>query len=207
MNPSYRYVVFPPSKQQPGKQPTVEEVTQLNAWAKQTKSRYAAGVSADHGGLVLAFEAPSFDAALSSRGPLADLVQRWHGRGGVVLEKHPFIKNLEALQPTYGGFDHHLVERRTEPTLKRKQLAAQEALGRAGLRLQHVLQRNSALQQLAVGVPYALIALGTLLVILLGFHLSSRLTSAAGERRRETIERVAEDALQEDLSRQPRESR
>lgn len=202
MNPSYRYITLPP-----GKQPTIEEVAQLRQWAKQTKSRYAVGVSGDHGGLVLAFEAPGFDAALSSRGLLADLVQRWHGRGALVLEKHSFIKNPDALQPTYGGFDHQVVERRTEPTLKRKQLSAQEALGRAGLRLQHVLQRNSALQQLAVGVPYALIALGTLLIILLGFHLSSRLTNAAGERRRETIERVAEDALQEDLSRQQRKSR
>lgn len=201
MNPAYRYVVFPPSKQ-----PTVEEVAQLRQWAKQAKSRYAVGVSGDHGGLVLAFEAPSFDAALSSRGPLADLVQRWHGRGGVVLEKHPFIKNPEALQPAYGGFDHQIIERRSEPALKRKQLAAQEALGRAGLRLQHVLQRNSALQRLAVSVPYALIALGTLLVILLGFHLSSRLTNAAGERRHETIERVAGDALHEELSRQQSEA-
>ncbi|WP_145063776.1 hypothetical protein [Adhaeretor mobilis] len=204
MDSLYQYVVFPP-----GKQPSVEEVSALRRWATAAKQRYAIGVNADDGGLVFAFETQPFSSALSSSGPVASLIGRWQMRGCEVREKLSFIKQPTALQPMPGGVLHDVVERRDAPAhklIKSKQLAAQEALGQAGLRVHGVLDRNEWLQRVAQGVPYALIALGTLLMIAAGVHLASRLQDSPGERRQQTIERVAEDALSEELSRQSREA-
>jgi len=196
----YQYVVFTP-----GKQPSVEEMAELRRWATSAKQRYAIGVNADDGGLVLAFEALPFTSALSSNGPLATLVGRWQMRGCEVRERLSFIKKPTALQPMPDGLLHAVVERRSEPALKRKQLAAQEALGQAGLRLHRALDQHAWLHRVAKGMPYALIALGTLLMIAAGIHLAGRLQDSPGERRQQTIERVAGDAMSEELTRESRE--
>ncbi len=201
MSGAYRYVVFAA-----GKQPTIEEVAQLRNWAATTQQRYAVGISGDDARLALGFEAAGFDMACSSDGPFATLLSRWKVRGCEVREKLPFIKKPTALQPIPGGLLHELVERRSEPALKSKQLAAQEALGRAGLRFQQTLQQHEWLARIAKGVPYALMALGAVLTIAAGTYFANRLLDSPTERRKETIHRVASDAMQESLQRKSLEA-
>ena len=195
MSSIYRYVVFAP-----GKQPTVEEVAQLDDWSAATKERFAVGVNGEDGALALAFDARGFDSALSSDSRLSALVQRWRVRGCEVREKLLFIKRPTALQPMPGGLLHESVERRSEPTLKRKQLAAHEALGRAGLKLQQTLQQHAWLARVAKVVPYALMGLGGVLTIAAGIYAGQRLLDSRTEHRQETIRRVADDAMRESLA-------
>lgn len=194
MSSIYRYVVFAI-----GKQPSVDEVSQLREWAVATKSQFAVGVNSDDGALTLAFDARDFESAVSSGTPLATLLSRWAVRGCTVRERLTFIKQPTALQPIPGGVLHESVEHRSDPTLKRKQLAAQEALGRAGLKLQQTLEQHAWLQGVAKVVPYALIGLAGLLTIIVGVNIGTSLLDSPVERRQETIQRVANDAMGESL--------
>ena len=202
MNSAYRYVVFAA-----GKQPTIEEVASLNAWAATAKQRYAAGINGSDGRLTLAFEALAFDTGCSADGRFATLLSRWKVRGCEVREKLSFIKQPTALQPVPGGLLHELVERRSEPAHKRKQLAAQEALGRAGLKFQQSLEQYEWLRRVANVVPYALMGFGALLTIIAGVYFGQRLLDSPTERRKETIERVLGDSMDEPLIRQSKELR
>lgn len=195
MSSIYRYVVFAI-----GKQPSVDEVSQLREWAVVSKSRFAIGVNSDDGALTLAFDARDFESAVSGGTPLATLLSRWAVRGCMVRERLAFIKQPTALQPIPGGMLHEAVEHRSDPTLKRKQLAAQEALGLAGLKLQQKLQQHAWLQGVARVVPYALIGLAGLLTIVVGVNIGTRLLESPVERRQETIKRVANDAMGESLA-------
>lgn len=200
MSRTYRYVLFAP-----GKQPSVEEVAQLREWSAATKQRFAVGISNDSGGLAIAFDGTAFDAACSANGKFAKLLRHWKMRGCVVVDKLPFIKKPTALQPMPGGLLHEAVERRSEPVLKHKRLAAQEALGRAGLKFQQALAQHAWLHRVAAIVPYALMGFGGVLMIVLGAHLYQRLLRSPVERRQQTIHRVADDAMDEQLIRQSRQ--
>jgi len=196
MSSIYRYVVFAP-----GRQPTVEEVAQLREWSTATKQRFAVGINSEDGGLAFAFDASGFESARSAGGSLATLLGRWEVRGCEVHERLPFVKKPTALQPMSGGLLHASVERRSEPVLKRKQLAAQEALGRAGLKFHQTLEQHAWLHRVAQVMPYALIGLGGLLTIVAGIYAGQRLLNSSSERRQQTIQRVAGDAMAEPLMR------
>jgi len=200
MSSIYRYVVFAP-----GKQPTIEEVAQLREWSVATKQRFAVGINGEDGGLVFAFDAGGFESARSAGGSLATLLGRWEVRGCEVRERLLFVKKPTALQPMPGNLLHESVERRSEPVLKRKQLAAQEALGRAGLKFHRTLEQHAWLHRVAQVVPYALIGLGGLLIIATGILARQRLLNSPAERREQTIERVAGDAMRTPLARQAKE--
>jgi len=201
MSSAYRYVIFAA-----GKQPSVEEMATLNAWATAAKQRYAVGVSSANGCLALAFEAPAFDAACSADGPFSVLLSRWRVRGCEVRERLPFVKQPTALQPMPGGLLRDNVERRSEPALKRKQLAAQEALGRAGLKFQQTLAHHAWIARVATAMPYALMGLGALLTIIAGVYFGQRLLDSPAERRKATIERVGSGAMDEPLMRKAKDS-
>ncbi len=200
MSSIYRYVVFAP-----GKQPTVEEIAQLREWSAATKQRFAVGINGEDGGLAFAFDAGGFETARSSGGSLATLLRRWEVRGCEVCERLLFVKKPTALQPMPGSLLHEPIERRSEPALKRKQLAAQEALGRAGLKFHRTLEQHAWLHRMAQVVPYALIGLGGLLIIATGIYARRRLLDSPTERRKQTIQRVATDAMETPLARQAKE--
>lgn len=201
MSSAYRYLVFPPRRQ-----PTVEEMDTLQACVAPSKCRYAVGINADDAGLVLAFDAREFQSLLSTSGEFVQLIGRWEVRGCEVRERLSFIKQSTALQPMPGSLLHESVERRTEPTLKRKQRAAQESLGLAGLAMHRTLQQHAWLQRVAKVVPYALMGLGGLLTIAAGIYAGQKLLDSPAERRQDTIERVATDAMDEQLVRQPNQN-
>jgi len=101
MSHPYQYVVFAP-----GKQPTVEEVELLEAWATLSKQRYAIGINGENGCLALAFEAGGFTTALATNQRFAKLLGHWKVRGCEVRERLPFIKKPTAFQPLPGGLLH-----------------------------------------------------------------------------------------------------
>ena len=193
----YRYIVFAPKKQ-----PTVQEVDQLRACCEAARFRYAVGVNGADGGLALAFDAREFESARSTDGTFARLIDRWAVRGSEVRAKLLFIKRPDALQPIPGDFIHEPVELRGEALLKQKQKVAQESIGRASLRLHQTLERHAWLQRVAKAVPYALMGLGAVLVLVVGTYAYQRLMNSDTERRQETIERVASDAMEQELTRQ-----
>ncbi|MEM8947121.1 MAG: hypothetical protein AAGD11_18250 [Planctomycetota bacterium] len=196
MSDVYRYVVF-----QPQKQPTAEEVAALKACCETGKFRFAIGVNGADGGLALAFDAREFDAARATSGQFARL-QRWQVRGSAVENRLLFITRPTALQPTPVAFLHKPAELTGEKYIKRKRTAAQEALGQASLKLNRTLQRHAWVQRVAKVVPYLLMGLGALATIGAGIYAGQRLLDSQGERRRQTIQRVADDAMEEGLSRQ-----
>ena len=155
-----------------------------------------------NGGLALAFDAREFESARSTRPDFARLIERWQVRSGVVHEKLLFIKRPTALQPTPAGFVHEPTELKGEKLIKRKRVAAEDAIGKAKLELDRTLRRYAWVQRVARVLPYALMGLGALMTIAAGIYASQRLLDAQGERRQETIERVADDAMGQQLSRQ-----
>lgn len=202
MGSDYRFVVFAP-----GKQPTVKEVDQLHQWSQTTKQRYAVGINADDGALAIAFDARAVETARSARGGLHKLLVCWEVRGSEVRERLKFIKQPTALQPVPGDLLHDASQRHHEPSLRDKQLAAQEALGRAGLVFHQTLARHAWLARVAKVVPYALMALAGVLTIIAGISIGQRLHKAPAESREQTIERVQDNAMEEALARESRDER
>jgi hypothetical protein len=200
MSRLYRYVVFAAAKQ-----PTVAEVAMLQDWAAQSSLRYAVGLNAENGSLAIAFEAAEFERTRATHTEFAKLLQQWQVRGCEVVDKLPFIKNSAALRPLPGSKLHEAVDHRSEPVPKGKQLVAQEALGRAGLKLHQTLEQHAWLERVAKGVPYALIGLGGLLTLAAGVYFGQRLLDSPAERRQQTIKRVAEDAMAEPLVVRPQD--
>ncbi len=199
MSSDYRYVVFAPQKQ-----PTVREVDDLKAYCLDSKLRYAVGVNADDGGLAFVFGSREFEAARSTNRQFARLLDRWAVRGAEVRTQLLFIKRPDALRPIPGDLLHESVELRTEASLRHKQVAASEAIGEARLRLQRTLAQHAWVQRVAKVVPYALMGMAAVLTIVAGSFAYQRLMHSPVERRQETIERVASDAMGETLSRQSR---
>ena len=200
MSCAYRYVVFAP-----GKQPSVEEVAQLQQWSTATKNRYAVGIHGKDGALAIAFEANALDSRSRSGGAMAALLERWRVRGCEIHDRLPFIKQPTALQPIPGSSLSLAAGSRNECATTQKQRAAQEALGRARLKFQRTLTQHGWIHHGAKAVPYALIGLGGLLTMAAGIYFGQRLLHSPVERREQTIRRVARDAMSESLAgqRQP----
>ncbi|MGI9427762.1 MAG: hypothetical protein ACR2NM_03830 [Bythopirellula sp.] len=195
MSRAYCYIVFAP-----GKQPTVEEVAQLQQWSTASKNRYAIGIHREDGGLAIAFEAQALDAVNRRGDTLGALLERWQVRGCQLHDRLTFIKQPAALQPVPSSLPPASKGSLSASTAKQKQRAAQEALGRAGLKFQQTLEQHAWLQRVASVVPYALMGLGGLLTIVAGIYFGQRLLQAPAERREQTIRRVASDAMSESLA-------
>ena len=131
-------------------------------------------------------EAHALDSASHPGSGIGALLQRWQVRGCQVQERLSFIKQPTALQPILGSSLPESIGR-SEPTLKRKQRAAQEALGRAALRLHQTLEQHALLQRVSKVVPYALMGLAGLLTIVAGVYFGQRLLESPAERRQQTI--------------------
>jgi len=202
---TYRYLVFPR-----GRQPSADEAGELQNYASVLKNRLAVGRSRQDGTLVIAFDQDVFDQALNTHAGFETLIRNWERRGCEIVDKLGFVKDAAALRPTpshhWAPTEDTLVDRGTpfHKRLAAKELAAQEAIARSWLNVQQTLERHLLLQRIGKAVPYALIACGTLVVIITGFYVSNRMKNADRERRSETIERVTEDAMEETLEAEHR---
>jgi hypothetical protein len=192
----YRYLVFPP-----GKQPTRDEVEELKGYAPLLGHRVAFGTDRQEARLTIAFDADLFEEAFRKHTGFEALIRHWEILGCQLAEHHAFIKDATALRPVatqHVAVKHHVSDAHQE-IIAAKQLVAREALGRAGLAMHKTLGRYAAMRSLGACVPYLLIAAGTALVLGTFFYVSHRIESAEQERRQETITRVADDPLREEL--------
>jgi hypothetical protein len=189
---AYRYLVFPRHQQ-----PTAEEAGELQSYAPLLKHRFAIGRERKTGTLVFAFDQALFDQALTGDEGFEMLIRKWQVHGCELADKLKFVKDPAALHPTHVQPQQRPLSQ--EKVLFAKQYLAQEAVARSLLSVQQTIQRYTFLQGIGKAMPYALIACGTLGVILAGYYVSNRMQNAERERRKETIERVSEDAMEEGL--------
>lgn len=197
----YRYVVFPA-----GIQPTQEEAALLHEMSDAMAVKWTVGVNRDTQWLSLAFEATAFDAASRRSRRFFRLIETWRNRGAEVVDRLSFVKDHAALQPVRPLAQIIDGRRAGEPSsfaaqIAAKEAAAREAVARSLLGVQRTLDRHESLRRFAARVPYLLIGLGATVTIAAGFYIASRLTDATTETRRQTTERVGENAMGEPLSR------
>jgi len=205
----YRYLLFPR-----GNQPTTGEVGELQNYSGKLLGRFAFGKDRKTESLAIAFEADSFAQALETHKGFKALIHKWELRGATVCEHLGFVKDSQALRPAptnqwspnpqHSTLYPQITSTVTaqEKLIAAKELAAQEALGRSLLGVQHTKEQHKLLTRFAGWVLYFFIAAGSLMTIVAGIYTYQRLLDAPGERRKETIERVAEDAINEPLEAQ-----
>ncbi len=198
---AYRYIVFPK-----GRQPTVEEVAELRSHATALSNRIAYGASSRDGALAMAFEADAFDRLLALDASFEVLIRRWELFGCEVVDHLAFVKDSTALRPARTAPrrasdalppDTHA---RNDRMLAAKELAAKEAAARSRLDTAQSLQRYAALTRFGATMPYLLIGGAALATIFAGFYATNQLQNSGRERRKETIERVTDDAMRQPLA-------
>ncbi len=189
---AYRYLVFPRHQQ-----PTAIEADELLSYAPLLKHRLAIGRERKTGTLVFAFEQEIFDQALAGDEGFEMLIRKWQIHGCELVDKLKFVKDPASLRPTHAHPQQRPMSQ--EKIVFAKQYLAQEAIARSLLSVQQTIQRYSFLQRIGKAVPYVVIACGTLGVILAGYYVSHRMENAGREKRKETIERVTVDAMEEGL--------
>lgn len=187
---AYRYLVFPKHQQ-----PTTDEAEELRSYASLLNHRFAIGRERKSESLVIAFELEVFDHAIASNEGFELLIRKWQVHGCELVDKLKFVKGHDALRPVQ--VRGRRVSQDTLLTAK-KQLA-QEAIARSLLSVQQTLEHYTWLQRVGRAVPYAIIAIGTLVMIIAGFYISGRIQSGDRERRQDTVERVSGDAMDESL--------
>lgn len=192
---AYRYVLFPR-----GKQPTADEVRELQSFAGALANQFAWGTCRDDGRLALAVDRQSCDHVQQIDPGFAAVIRRWESHGCELLPHLAFIKDAAALKPTpsFAWLAHDgrgtVQSRRAESALVAKEQAAKEAIGRSMLAVQHTIDRYALVQRLAAAVPYGLIAIAAITTIGMGLYIRERLLNSGRERRQATIERALEDS-------------
>jgi hypothetical protein len=191
---AYRYLVFPKHQQ-----PTTDEADELQSYTSLLKHRFAVGRERKSESLVIAFEQELFDQTISSNEGFELLIRKWQVHGCELVDKLKFVKDHDALRP---------VQVRGRPVsqdklLTAKKQLAQEAIARSLLSVHRTLEHYTWLQRMGRAVPYALIAFGTVGVIIAGFYISGRIQSGERERRQDTVERVSDDGMNESLEAKP----
>lgn len=223
----YRYLVFPR-----GIFPTQEEVEKFRSYYDLLDRHVAYGICREDTGLAIACEALPFDHLLKLDPEFNELLVCWQVRGGKVVERLSFSKNMGAWKSIPAGNSvvanpKSLVEpppdnpksviaseqkpRFTawmfgESLLAKKKSNADEALALAlALALLKTNRRYSLGEKhkrLATHMPYVLWAMTVLGIAFMGYYLASRLQKNPLESRQDTIERVSKDPMRESLSKQ-----
>lgn len=208
---AYRFIAFPR-----GQQPTVEEVNLLTGYAPLLNRHVAWGRDRRGGGVAVAFEAEPFETALEADVGFEALIRCWQNRGCQVVESLDYVKDRDALHPIpigrLPGAEHAApaseltaAAHALDHVLIAKQRVAQDALGRAKLALDRTLQRHLWLRRFASVMPYILMVVAVAGLFAAGWYVTARLANGPRERRQETIQRVAEDGMNEQLAAGPRD--
>lgn len=211
---SYRYVVFPA-----GRQPTADEVHQLQQFAGLLANHFAWGVARQDGRLALACEGATFDHARQIDAGFDALVVKWEARGCELLEHLGFVKdstalkpmrtagppstksaNAKASKPNHAHAEHSAAgkEPSREHFATARTMLAQEAIARSLLGVERTLARYDALQRLAAAFPYLLMAIAAAATLGVGWMIRGALLDSPRERRQETIERMVDGPMEGD---------
>jgi hypothetical protein len=186
---AYRYLLFPKHQQ-----PTAEEAAELQSYAPLLKGRWAVGHERKSEALALLFDDEVFQQAMADEG-FEMLIRRWQTHGCELVDKLKFVKDASALKPTHAHVhERHLSQ---DKIMLAKKYLADEAIAKSLLSVQRTLERMTWLERVGKAVPYALMVLGMIGVIAVGAYIFDRVQNADRERRTETIERLATDAVTE----------
>lgn len=191
---AYQYIVF-----LPGKQPTVDDVREFQKHAGALAGQFTWGTTRNDFRLTLAVEQQAFLHVQKIDAGFQQLIDRWQLLGCELVDHLAFVKNPAALRPApshawhAGDGRESIHTRRAADQLAAKELAAREAVGRSLLAVQRSLDQFALVQRLGAAVPYALIALGAVMVIGAGFYVRDRLLNSGRESRQATIERALEE--------------
>jgi hypothetical protein len=211
---SYRYVVFPA-----GRQPTADEVHQLQQFAGLLANHFAWGVARQDGRLALACELATFDHARQIDAGFDALVRKWEVRGCELVDHLGFVKDATALRPMRTGTpasspagaskssraegDRPSTGGASSKDPSREHFAtarttrAQEAIASSLLGVERTLARYDAVQRLAAAFPYALMAVAAAATLGVGWLIRGALLDSPRERRQETIERMVEGPMED----------
>jgi hypothetical protein len=203
---SYRYVVF-----SRGKQPTVDEVRQLQQFAGALANQFAWGTCRHDGRLAVAFDARAFDHLKASDAGFDALLARWTARGCETLDHLGFVKDAAALRPTPTAPGRTPLPTAPRPDIQErvdpvpavssglrdaaKSLLTQESVARSLLGVQQTLDRYNAWQRFATAAPYLMMAVAAAMTLAFGFYVRDRLVHSGRERRQVVIERAVDESL------------
>lgn len=200
---AYRYIVFPT-----GFTPNADEMLSLRRYAEHLNNHIALGHRRD-GGLAIAFEAEPFDRLRGLEPAFEELLTQWRARGGEIAEKLPFVKDSKPWKaidkpPKAAAATHSaplpLPLDSPPRDLHEARLDGREAIGRTKIAVAQIAAQAEQFERAATWMPYALWALGAVLVIGAGSYLAMRLTDSENETRAATVERVAENPIGESLA-------
>jgi hypothetical protein len=186
---AYRYLLFPKHQQ-----PTVDEAAELHNYIPLLKGRWAIGHERKTEALAILFDQEIFEQAMADEG-FEMLVRKWQVHGCELTEKLKFVKDPAALKPTQPRITQRHMS--TEKILRGKKYLAEDAIAKSLLSVQRTLERMSWLERIGRAVPYAMIALGTVGLLITGWYIHHRLSNADRERRTVTIERLADNPVAE----------
>ncbi len=218
---AYRYLCFPS-----GAQPSAEDLVRFRSYHGLLDNHVAYGVRRDDGALVIVCETESFDRLRDLDATFNELIRSWcdYGVGitdtlGFVKEAKPWKQILQAestpalaTQPEQEVSNSSLLEQEPQRsrftawmfgerlTLKKQQLA-DESYGHGLLEIHRSAGQARRYERVAASLPYFLWGIAAILVLIFGAYVSNRLLDSSGESRSETIHRINEDAMNEDLKR------
>lgn len=204
MNP-YRYVVFPP-----GVVPLSGEVAKFRRYTDLLDRHVAYGKRRSDGGLAIACDAEPFDRLRGLDPAFEELLLKWQVRGGEIVEKLPFTKDPDP----WKKIDEHQAtpteEKRKSNSpkpinhgvseLQSKQAIAKEAEAKSHLAIDRTAHRGKEYERLAGWLPYAFWTIAGVSLLAFGGYIGFQLLNKEGERRTETIERIAIDPMKELLT-------
>jgi len=224
---AYRFVVFPP-----GVAPTAEELAAFRGYSDLLERHVAYGKGRRTGGLAICCEAEPFDRLRGLEPAFDELLTKWSVRGAEVHESTPFCRDdaawkriksrapkartpaappknppAKAAAKPKGEPTTPPPELRREPrkpTPEERRVDARQAEGLGRLAIERSARRGRAYEWWAKALPYVLWAVAAAAVLAAGGYVAGRLLGGLAERRSETIERVADDAISEPLTRPPR---
>lgn len=203
--PAYRFVAFPT-----GAVPSAAELAEFSGFAELLQHRIAYGKHWPSGGLAIACDAEVFDRLRRLDPAFEDLLTKWQVRGAEISERLAFSKDTKPwkklkqaqINLSKPSEKRRLPERpiRSSQTPDEFQAvalerSARESEGWGRIEIAKQIGRGASYQRLAARLPYIPWVAGAVVVMATGIYLGHRLQAPRRERRSETIERLAEDAM------------
>lgn len=193
------YILFPRYAQ-----PTQSEARALEGCTHAT-GEPRMGIDKRSGGLAIAFEATAFKSARHSLFEFDALVSAWEKQGCHVSDACSFAPNLLALQPKPDPAGKAFPTPDELAPLEPQALRAREAVALARLETAQVAegikQGGELVRQL---VPYLVVCVVLGCMLYVGYAAYQAAQNIDIETRRETIERVGKEPLNETLEPQKR---
>lgn len=218
---AYRYLCFPT-----GAQPSAADLVCFRSYHELLDNHVAYGVRREDGALVIVCETESFDRLCDLDPKFNELIRSWCNYGVEMTDTLGFVKEVKLWkqilqaeptpdlasqteqQTSKSSLDEQDTQRSRftawmfgERLIQKKQELADESYGRGLLDIHRSAEQARRYELVAAALPYLLWGVAAVLVISFGAYISDRLLDSNRESRSETIHRINEDAMNEELKR------